>query len=452
MAGWMAAVGSAFLILSLFELMSNVRSIEIREAIEEFLASPLGAGMGLDVDGTTELLRGLALLTGAAAAAAMVLAIFVLQRNNAARLGFTIVAVPIALTAPLSGGFLALMIVFAATMLWTKPARDWFSGTTSASATKDRPMASQNDPPDAPRPSQPGAGGQDWPRMPDSSADRPAPPPTQGFGSPTTPSYPEQPQGQGAPQGGQQPQQRLGYPPPAYAQQPAQYAYPGYGQQQDPGKRPGTVVAAAWLTWVFAGLTGLAFAVIVLVLLAAKDPLLDALEREPDFQNLDVSTDTLIAGMWVVSAVSIFWCICAVVIAVFAYRRANWARITLVVSAATAALLSIAAFPAGLLNMLAAGAVVALLFLGGANQWYSGNSAGHPPYPPGPQGYGQQYGQQGYGQQGYNPQYGAPQAPPPQDAPPPGYGQQGSPPQGYPPGPPPQGSQPGEQDPPKNVW
>ena len=287
--------------------------------------------------------------------------------------------------------------------------------------------------------------------MPDSSADRPAPPPTRGFGSPTTPSYPEQPQGQGEPQGGQHHQQGLGYPPPAYAQQPAQYAYPGYGQQQDPGKRPGTVVAAAWLTWVFAGLTGLAFAFIVLVLLAAKDPLLDALEREPDFQNLDVSTDTLIAGMWVVSAVSIFWCICAVVLAVFAYRRANWARITLVVSAATAALLSIAAFPAGLLNMLAAGATVALLFLGGANQWYSGKSAGYPPYPPGPQGYGQQYGGQGYGQQGYgqqgspphgSPPQGNPPGQPPQDAPPPGHGQQGGQ----------QGGQPGEQDPPKNVW
>lgn len=433
MAGWMAAVGSAFLLVSLFELMSNVQSIEIREAIEEFLATPLGAGMGLDVEGTTELLRGLALLTGAAAAAAMVLAIFVLQRNNAARLGFTIVAVPIALTAPLSGGFLALMIVFAATMLWTKPARDWFSGTTSTSAKKDQPMSSQNDPPEGSRPSPPSAGGQDWPRMPDSSADRPAPPPTQGFGSPTTPSYPEQPQGQGDPQGGQYPQQGLGYPPPAYAQQPAQYAYPGYGQQQDPGKRPGTVVAAAWLTWVFAGLTGLAYVVIVLVLLVAKDPLLDALEREPDFQNLDVSTDTLIAALWVVSAVTIFWCLCAIVLAVFAYRRANWARITLVVSAGIAALLSLAAFPFGLLNMLAAGAVIALLFVGGANQWYSGKSTGYPPYPPGPQ---------GYGQQGYDPQYSPPQGsqpgPPPQDVPPPGYGQQGG--------------QPGEQDPPKNVW
>jgi len=32
MAGWMAAVGSAFLVVSLFDVMSNVRSIEIREA------------------------------------------------------------------------------------------------------------------------------------------------------------------------------------------------------------------------------------------------------------------------------------------------------------------------------------------------------------------------------------------------------------------------------------
>jgi len=80
------------------------------------------------------------------------------------------------------------------------------------------------------------------------------------------------------------------------------------------------------------------------------------------------------------------------VLAVFAWRRSNAARITLVVSAASAAFLSLLAITSivSALNMLAAGATVALLFLGGANAWYSRKPAFRG-YGPGP-GQGQPYG------------------------------------------------------------
>ncbi|MGH8967346.1 MAG: hypothetical protein ACRDXB_18745 [Actinomycetes bacterium] len=285
-------------------------------------------------------------------------------------------------------------------------------------------MSSENNPPESPRPSEPAAGGQEWPRMPDSSPDRSVPPPTQGFGAP---AYPQPHEGQAQPQGGQPPN----YPPPAYGQQPQQYAYSSYGQQRDPDKRPTGVTVAAWLTWVFAGLTGLLYGVIVLMLLVAKDPLLEALQREPGIQDLDISTDNIIAALWAVSAVLIFWCLCAVVLAVFAYRRANWARIALVVSSVFSAILALLAITTivSALHLIAAVAVVVLLFTGGANEWYARKNAGYPPYPPGPQGPGQPYAGQPYagqyGGQGYGNQYPAPPSQPPQQ---------------------------GEQDPPKNVW
>jgi len=280
--------------------------------------------------------------------------------------------------------------------------------------------------------------------MPDSNSpsDRPAPPPTEGFGTPTPPPHPQQGQygdpgqsgqghpqgseqyppqyGQGYPQGGEQyppqyGQQGQSWPPPAYGQQPQQYGYAGYGQQES-DKRPTTVTIAAWLTWIFAGLTALVYVLIVFMLLVAQEQLLNALEQEPSFQDMNIEPDTLIAVLWVMSAVLIFWCLVAIVLGILAFRRVNWARITLVVSAAVATLFSLAAFPFGLVNTLAAGATVVLLFVGGANQWYSRKGGGHDQYanyPP------QQYGDP---QQPQQPQYGQP------------------------------GGSGDQQDPPKNVW
>lgn len=485
MAGWMAVLGSAFLLLTLFDLMSQMRSIEMREGIEEFLSTPPGDGLGLTVESTIEILRVLTLVAGAASAAALVLAIYVLQRNKAARLGFTIAAVPIALTAPLSGGFLAVVVVFSASMLWTKPARDWFAGRSPAQSEARQARTNMSSGPSEHRPAlhNPGEGddtspsyptnkpdasstpGQEWPRMPDPNnpSERPGPPPTQGFGSPTAPShqggqdpqqyppqypqsssqgsgsYPQQDQGGSSPQG-------HSWPPPAYGQQPQQYSSGGqdwgqqWGSQRDPDKRPTTVTTAAVLTWVFAGLTAALYLLLVLLLVVDADQLLSALEQEPALAEMNIDPDTVIAALWVVSAVLIFWCFAAAVLAFFALRRANWARYGLVVSAVFSAIFSLLAIASlvSILPLIASIAVIVLLFTGGANQWYSRKAGRESPYPqqyggyggPSQQGqygqgqYGDQSGQQGQGQ--YGDQSGQ-------------YGDQG-------------GQQEERKDPPKNVW
>lgn len=385
MAAGVGAVGSALLVLTLFDSISNVRSIEVRDGIEKFLATPPGDAFGLTVPATVEILRSLMLVTGAVAAAATVLAIYVFQRNKSARIGYSVSAALIMLTAPVSGSFLPVMIAFSAIMMWSRPARDWFSGDPAAARLVDQTgtPVSSGQPPDAEIPSSDDAGSLEWPRMPGSSPDRSGPPPTQGFGSP--PQAGSDPQPQPGPEGQSQPSQS--WAPPTYVPQQPPHQYggqPGHAQPRDAQKRPTTVTIAAWLTWGFSSLTLLAFAVVVLAMLAARDQLVDSLQSDPNFAALHLATDDVMAVLWAMSAVVLFWCAAAITLAALAYRGMNWARITLVVSSSFALLFSLAAFPVGLLHAMAAGATITLLFVGGANQWYSrrsdvpGSSAGYP--------------------------------------------------------------------------
>jgi hypothetical protein len=482
--------------------MSNLRTVEFRDTIDEFLSTPPGNGLGLEIGQVVEIMRVLMLFSGAAAAAAMVLAIYVLQRNRAARVGYTIAAVAILLTAPAVGGFLPVLIAFSAIMLWTRPARDWFAGRpvtagsgglfgSRPSGTRDGTSLSSSDGSDAPRhlggdsasgdSSEPGppagssGGAQAWPRMPEGSSDRPTPPPTEGFGAPGAQGRPDHPGQPGSHQGGPSYPQG-GYPPPygqpgqqgswppQYGQPP--YGGPGYGQpypqqygQRRPGdgdKRPASVTTAAWITWALSVLTLLGLVIIAVVVVAARGQFLDLLRQDPTFQQMNVPAEQVIAALWVMGAIAVFWSVAAMVLAWFAYRRANWARITLVVSAVISGLLSLAAFPVGLLNTVGSLAVVVLLFVGGANEWYARRAAagqGFPgPFPP----YGHQERQTRPDDQRGQPPYGPPAQEPrsPQDRdpsrPPSQPSAQPSPPPSEPPSEPSRGR--GKDEPPSNVW
>jgi hypothetical protein len=560
-AGWVAIVGSVLLVLTLFESLSRLRTVEMRDSVAEFLSTPPGNGLGVGVPQALEIMRTVMLFSGAAAAAAVVLAAFALQRHKGARIGLSVTAALIMLTAPASGAFLSAMVAVAAVMLWTKPARAWFAGRPSAQA--DRSMSAfttprvrpgyqsslmseghnepRHDSPEGPRP-EPGPGGTSgdetapWPRMPEGSPDRPMPPPTQGFGSPTpqgqgglpgpygqpapsgqgapatppypqgAPSYGEQPPyPQGGPSYGQQPpyaqapygqqppygQEYGGYQQPApYGGHPQQYGQPYYGMR-DPDQRPMTVTVASWITWLVSGLTVLGVLLVGFGIVVARDEIIRSVQQDPTFQASNLRADQLVAGLWVLLAIALFWAGAAMVLAWFAFRRANWARITLVVSAGITALAGVVTIPAGLFHTLAAGAVIVLLFVGGANEWYARRSgvAGYPgafqPYGGQPgdwqsggwQPYsGQPYGGQPFGGQpgqadqpyagppsypsGEQPTGGAPaypsgdQPPPssqpqPSSDPPPSGEQQ---PTGEPSAPPEPPKERGKDEPPPNVW
>ena len=103
--------------------------------LRQLVTEPPGNGLGVSAGWVLEVLHGMVLLNGALAAVTAVLAVYVIQRHHAARIGFSVAAALMLLTAPLSGGVMAMLVAFAATMLWGQPARDWFAGREPAPAT-----------------------------------------------------------------------------------------------------------------------------------------------------------------------------------------------------------------------------------------------------------------------------------------------------------------------------
>lgn len=385
-AGVMGVVGSALVVLSLFDALQRLRSVEMRAAVDKFLAEPPGDGLGVSTAWVLDALHGLVLFNGALAAVAAVLAVFAFQRHHAARIGFTVAAALLLLTSPFSGGAMAMIVAFAAVLLWGRPARDWFAGREPA------PVPATGGRPERPDPwALPGSAG--TPQEPRRPVTQDGAEPQDGPGSQAGPA-----RDTGAPQGVGYPHERPapaaypygsrpdpGWAPPAFDQQPGTPSWAA-GTRQDPDRRPATVAVAAAITWLFAGLTTLAFLLVVAMLMFGQDALVEAMRADPRFDQLNMSVNDLLAVAWVASAIALFWSVSAIALAVLAFRRVGWARILLAVSAAMAALLGLGAGLSGLLVMVPAVATVVLLFTGGANAWFARRPRSFGPPPPGAHG------------------------------------------------------------------
>lgn len=199
------------------------------------------------------------------------------------------------------------------------------------------------------------------------------PPPQNPYGEQPPPQSPQeqpaQPPGYGQPAYGQ---------PSSYGQQPT-YGQPAYGYAGPAtDKRPGTVTAASVITLIFSGLSLLLYAFILIALFVARDDIVAEITRQPDFEDAGISADSAFGVIVAFVTVFLVWCLIACVLAVLVLRRSNAARITLVVSASVTALFSLIGITSGVsaITLLAAVAVIVLLFAGGAGDWFKGRQAG----------------------------------------------------------------------------
>ncbi|GAB6984630.1 hypothetical protein [Nocardioides pyridinolyticus] len=263
MVGWLTMLGSVFVVLLVFDRVSGLHTIETRESVERFLAEPPGSDLGVGVDGILSIMRTLALVAGGCATAAAILGWHVLQRSRSARLGLTILAVPLLVAGMVTGGFVSSLVAASAVMLWLQPARDWFDGITRQPAPA--PAAAPAPVPAAATPGRP-------------AVDAPT------------------------------------------------------------AARPSAVTWACLLTWAGSGLTALGAIASGVLLAMRPEVLLDEVHQQsPELEGQGVSDELLIGVTLAMLAGFVAWAVAAAVVAIFVLRGQEWARITLVVSASTAA-------------------------------------------------------------------------------------------------------------------
>jgi hypothetical protein len=328
MAAALVMGASGMLVVSVFERLGDLRSIESRLAIEEFINQPPGSDLGLDLESVLDILYVVSMVAAGLATAAAILGFHVLKRNRSARLGLSVLAAPLFLCGLVTGGFLASVVAASVAMLWLSPARHWFAVTTPE-----------------PVPSVP------------SSATTSAPPPP----APTAPPLP--PPGPPATQ----------LPPPAWPAYAATQPPPWVPAPAPPPRRPTAVAAACAITWACCALAALMSLLLVGVLTADPEGLIAEMHRQnPTLVDQGVSDGTLRSASWVTAVVCLVWAVASGLLAVLAFLRRRWAAIGLVISAAIVGLFclvgSLVSPPLVVPGLLAA-ATVALLLQPSAQRW-----------------------------------------------------------------------------------
>lgn len=377
MAGWVTIIGSVLVVLSVFAQISTLQSLDTRRLIEQLLSESPADGLGLEVDTALTLIRVLAMVTGACAAATAILGWQVMQRSRPARLVLSVLAVPLFLAGFVTGGFTSSLVAAAAVVLWLQPARAWVNGD---------PVPERYLRPPAPPQGQPGAG-QGPAGPPTGSWPSPAPGPGVGAGAPDpagptgpspydgfgrVPAAPADGSGRPASTSPVQP----GWPAPAPAHAPGHPAHPG--QPVPRGPVPQQLRIGLVLTWVTSAVVVLGLSLTIAAI--ALDPALvdESIERaiaENPAMAGEVTIDQVRVGLYAVLAAFVGWAIAAACLAAFAWSGRSWAWVTLCVSAGLAAgLLFLVTVLGGVLAVIPLAATagsLALMLRPEVRAWYA---------------------------------------------------------------------------------
>lgn len=312
MAGVMVMLAATFVVLSVWDSVSRLRSIETRESIEKFLSDAPGSGLGVSVESMIQVLHVISIVAALSSVAAIALGWQVLQRSRQARMVLSVLAVPIFVTGLVAGGFMSSLVVVATAMLWLSPSREWFAGL---------PIPEQ-----APRQSQ---------QAPQQSQQAPTPPvplPTEAppAGWPVTVAAPE--------------------------------------------KRPDLVTVSVVLTIVVAGLVFLMTLVSLVLIASQPDLVLEELHRQnPELEEQGISKTLLLTTSYISGGLAVVWSALAIVLAVLTAGRRAWAARGLLICAAACALFCVIATlatPVALIPAVAAIATVSCLRRPEVRAWF----------------------------------------------------------------------------------
>lgn len=298
-AGWLIMGGSIIVVITAWERISGLTTMESRESLESVLAEPPFSGTGMSVGDLTTLVRIGCMAAAAAATAAAILGFHVLKRSTSARLALSILAPVVLVGGFATAGFFAPLVVAGIVMLWLYPTREWFAGqpwSQRPGTTRHRGKRVDPDLPDPfTKPEQDAESGP--PPDPDArpvaeQGPSPAPVAVSNFGAPT-----------------------------AYAVRPA------------PQRRPAALVWACAMVWAMGSLVSGLMVLLSVVLLVAREDFFAEVERQqPGFDFQGFSQTEITGAVFAMTGVVLLWSAAAAVLAYFAFRRANWARIALLAS------------------------------------------------------------------------------------------------------------------------
>ncbi|MFW6772873.1 hypothetical protein ACOACO_01215 [Nocardioides sp. CPCC 205120] len=178
--------------------------------------------------------------------------------------------------------------------------------------------------------------------------------------------------GQGQPgqgQYGQSPYGQQGQYGSPYGQNP--YGQNPYGQQgPGTGRRPGSVTAAVWLSFIGSGLALLG--ALLMFALAGNDDFIDGFSEAA---GGGVSDDDVTSIVRLFSLPAIILSIASLAVTPFVLKRRKWARVTLFVLASLAIVVSFLFIPLGLVWTGLCIAGIVTLAQGSAGTWFRGGGA-----------------------------------------------------------------------------
>ncbi|WP_210503060.1 hypothetical protein [Nocardioides xinjiangensis] len=369
-------LSSVVVLLSVWERVTTLGSLETQEAVRDALAEAPFSSLDLTVNATTDLIRVMCMVAAACACATAILGWYARRPDRAARLGLTLFAVPVFVTGMAAGGLAGSFVAAGAAMLWLQPAREWFAtgrwtppdpaAGRGRGAGRSAPPADPASPPDPwARPAQ------DAPQGPTSP-----PPASRPFGEPAPSGEPGRPGQPGAPaQGPVAPHASTSPYGQPYPPGHAQGAAAPWHQPARPQARPGALVAAFVITVVTAG--GLLAMSLLWLAIAGLSPdfLMSVLEQEqPQLVEDGMTLQEVRAVVVAVSGAFIVWCAVALVLAGFAMARREWARRGLMASAAFSAgtcFVLVLTAPIVLVPAAAAVATVVCLRRGDVRRWFA---------------------------------------------------------------------------------
>lgn len=276
----MVILGSVFVVLSAWDEVSRLRSLESREGIEKFLASDFGGRFGLSLESAIQTRQAVATVAALCAVIAIALGWQVLQRSTGARLALSVLAVPLVIAGVISGGFVSALVAAGAVVLWRSPSREWLAGLPIPEPAK-RPRESM----------------QVWEQTPNN------------------------------PPGGQTRELSGSTASPVAAS--------GWSVSADPtDHRPPAVTVAVVLTVVVSSaIFVLALIGLVLFISQPDVQLAEMRRRNPAFEDSAVTDSVLLTTVYLAAAVILLWSALTVVLAVLVAGRRAWAARALLVGA-----------------------------------------------------------------------------------------------------------------------